>query len=294
MDVIEVENLHKRYGTTVAVEDVSFTVAEGEIFGLLGPNGAGKTTTVESISGLRQPDGGAIRVLGRAPGDAALRELVGVQPQESALPDRIRVGEALTLYSAFYRHPADLAELTGKLGLTHVFATPFGKLSGGERQRLSIALALLGRPRIAILDELTTGLDPAARRATWALIEGIRDQGVTILLVTHFMEEAERLCDRVAVIDRGRVAALDAPAALSAQLQTRLRFRPSAPMPDLRALDAVSDVTLEDEQVVVTGGPDVLQSVLAALAREGVVAQNLRVEQASLEDAFIELTGGAA
>jgi ABC-2 type transport system ATP-binding protein len=294
MDVIEVENLHKNYGTTVAVEDVSFTVAEGEIFGLLGPNGAGKTTTVECISGLREPDGGAIRVLGEAPGDADLRDLVGVQLQESALPDRIRVGEALTLYRAFYRDPVDVGELTGKLGLAHVLDTPFGKLSGGERQRLSIALALLGRPRIAILDELTTGLDPAARRATWALIEGIRDQGVTILLVTHFMEEAERLCDRVAVIDRGRVAALDAPAALSSRLQTRLRFRPSAPTPDLVALEGVSDVRLEDEQVVVTGGPEVLQTVLAALAREGIVAQNLRVEQASLEDAFIALTGGAA
>src|SRR5262249_3569215 len=187
--------------------------------GLLGPNGAGKTTTVECVSGLREPDGGTIRVLGHEPGEPALRELIGVQPQESALPDRIRVGEALQLYSAFYRDPADLTELTGKLGLTHVIDAPFSKLSGGERQRLSIALALLGRPRIAILDELTTGLDPAARRATWALIEGIRDQGVTIVLVTHFMEEAERLCDRVAVIDRGRVVGLDTPAALGAREQ---------------------------------------------------------------------------
>jgi ABC-2 type transport system ATP-binding protein len=294
MAVIEVESLYKNYGSKVAVDDVSFTVAEGEIFGLLGPNGAGKTTTVECISGLRKPDGGTIRVLDRSPGEPALRELIGVQPQESALPDRIRVGEALTLYSAFYRDPADLTELTVKLGLTHVIDTAFSKLSGGERQRLSIALALLGRPRIAILDELTTGLDPAARRATWALIEGIRDQGVTILLVTHFMEEAERLCDRVAVIDRGRVAALDAPAALSARLQTTLRFRPSAPTPDLSTLEGVSDVRLDDELVVVTGGPEVLQTVLTALAREGIVAQSLRVEQASLEDAFIALTGGAA
>jgi ABC-2 type transport system ATP-binding protein len=294
MEVIEVESLHKRYGTTVAVEDVSFTVAEGEIFGLLGPNGAGKTTTVECISGLRTPDGGAVRVLGREPGDPALRELVGVQLQESALPDRIRVGEALALYAAFYRDPADLDELTAKLGLGHVLETQFSKLSGGERQRLSIALALLGRPRIAILDELTTGLDPQARRATWALIEGIRDQGVTILLVTHFMEEAERLCDRVAVIDAGRVAALDRPDTLSARLQTTLRFRPSAPMPDLRSLPGVVDVRLEDELVVVSGGPGILQTVLAELARDGIVAQNLRVEQANLEDAFIALTGGAA
>jgi ABC-2 type transport system ATP-binding protein len=215
MEVIEVENLHKRYGATVAVEDVSFTVAEGEIFGLLGPNGAGKTTTAECLSGLREPDGGRVRVLGRTPGDPALRELVGVQLQASALPDRLRVGEALELYGAFYRDPADVGE---QLGLGPVMRTPFAKLSGGERQRLSIALALLGRPRIAILDELTTGLDPLARRATWALIERIRDEGVTILLVTHFMEEAERLCDRVAVIDRGRVAALGSPARLRSRL----------------------------------------------------------------------------
>jgi ABC-2 type transport system ATP-binding protein len=159
MEVIEVENLHKRYGATVAVEDVSFTVAEGEIFGLLGPNGAGKTTTAECLSGLRVPDGGRVRVLGRTPGDPALRELVGVQLQASALPDRLRVGEALELYGAFYRDPADVGE---QLGLGPVMRTPFAKLSGGERQRLSIALALLGRPRIAILDELTTGLDPLA------------------------------------------------------------------------------------------------------------------------------------
>jgi ABC-2 type transport system ATP-binding protein len=294
MDVIEVENLYKRYGAKVAVEDVSFAVAEGEIFGLLGPNGAGKTTTVECISGLRQPERGSVRVLGREPGDPALRELLGVQLQESALPDRIRVGEALALYAAFYRDPADLGELTARLGLGHVVQTQFSKLSGGERQRLSIALALLGRPRIAILDELTTGLDPQARRATWALIEEIRDQGVTILLVTHFMEEAERLCDRVAVIDAGRVAALDRPYALSARLQTTLRFRLSAPAPDLHALPGVTDVRLEGEQVVVSGGPDVLQTVLAELARAGIVAQGLRVEQATLEDAFIALTGGAA
>jgi ABC-2 type transport system ATP-binding protein len=294
MDVIEVQRLHKRYGTTVAVEDVSFTVAEGEIFGLLGPNGAGKTTTVECLSGLRRPDAGRVRVLGRRPGQAELRDLVGVQLQESALPDRMRAGEALALYRAFYRHPADLGELTATLGLEHVMDTPFGKLSGGERQRLSIALALLGNPRIAILDELTTGLDPQARRATWALIERIRDRGVTIVLVTHFMEEAERLCDRVAVIDAGRVAALDAPQALSARLHTRLRFRPSGPLPDLRAVPGVSDVTQIGEQIVVTGGAGAVQAVLTALARDGIVARGLRVEQPDLEDAFIELTGGAA
>jgi ABC-2 type transport system ATP-binding protein len=292
MDAIEVRNLRKRYGETVAVEDVSFSVREGEIFGVLGPNGAGKTTTVECIAGLRTPDAGRLRVLGRDPSDPELRRLVGVQLQDSALPDRIRVGEALELYRAFYEDAEDVEALIEALGLGEVRGTAFGRLSGGERQRLSIALALIGRPRIAILDELTTGLDPQARRATWALIEQIRARGVTILLVTHFMEEAERLCDRVAVIDRGRVVALDAPAALGSLREQRLRFRPSAPVADedLLALPDVATVRREGELVVVSGGPAVVQNVAAALARAGIVAEGLRVEQANLEDAFVELT----
>jgi ABC-2 type transport system ATP-binding protein len=294
MDAIEVRNLRKRYGETVAVDDVSFSVREGEIFGVLGPNGAGKTTTVECIAGLRTPDSGRLRVLGRDPADPELRRLVGVQLQDAALPDRLRVTEALELYGAFYREPEDAEALIEALGLAKVRDSAFGRLSGGERQRLSIALALIGRPRIAILDELTTGLDPQARRATWALIEDIRARGVTILLVTHFMEEAERLCDRVAVIDRGRVAALDAPAALGAKLQReqRLRFRPSAPVSDdaLLALADVTGVRREGELIVITGGPSALQNVAASLARDGIVAEGLRVEQASLEDAFVELT----
>jgi ABC-2 type transport system ATP-binding protein len=292
MDAIEVRNLRKRYGDTVAVEDVSFSVREGEIFGVLGPNGAGKTTTVECVSGLRTPDSGRLRVLGRDPADAELRQLVGVQLQDSALPDRLRVAEALELYRAFYRDPEDIDALIEALGLEKVRDSAFGGLSGGERQRLSIALALIGRPRIAILDELTTGLDPQARRTTWALIEQIRDRGVTILLVTHFMEEAERLCDRVAVIDRGRVAALDAPGALGSLREQRLRFRPSAPVAGevLLALEDVSGVHREGEHIVVTGGPAVVQNVAAHLARDGIVAEGLRVEQANLEDAFVELT----
>src|SRR3954466_15689621 len=222
MEAIEVRNLRKTYGETVAVEDVSFAVDEGEIFGVLGPNGAGKTTTVETIAGLRVADRGRVRVLGRDPADPELRELVGVQLQDGPLPDRLGGGEALDLYAAFYRDPADAGELIAQLGLEKVRDNAFGKLSGGERQRLSIALALIGRPRIAILDELTTGLDPSARRATWALIEDIRARGVTILLVTHFMEEAERLCDRVAVIDRGRVVALDSPDAIIAAHVARI------------------------------------------------------------------------
>jgi ABC-2 type transport system ATP-binding protein len=292
MDAIEVRNLRKRYGETLAVDDVSFTVHEGEIFGVLGPNGAGKTTTVECISGLRTPDAGRLRVLGRDAADPELRQLVGVQLQDSALPDRLRVGEALELYRAFYRDPEDTESLLFTLGLDRVRDTAFSKLSGGQRQRLSIALALVGRPRIAILDELTTGLDPQARRATWALIEEVRSRGVTILLVTHFMEEAERLCDRVAVIDRGRVVALDSPDSLGTLREQRLRFRPSSPVADadLLALEDVTSVRRDGELIVVTGGPAVVQNVAAALAREGIVAEGLRVEQANLEDAFVELT----
>jgi len=214
--VIEVENLHKSYGSTVAVDDVSFTVAQGEIFGILGRNGAGKTTTVECLVGLRTPDRGRIRVLGRDPrrGHAELTRRVGVQLQDSQLPERLRVGEAMRLYQSFYPDPADSRELLAQLGLAGREKTPYGKLSGGQKQRLAIALALIGRPRIAVLDELTTGLDPHARRDTWDLIAGVRASGVTIVLVTHFMPEAERLCDRIALIDAGRVLVTGTPAEL--------------------------------------------------------------------------------
>jgi ABC-2 type transport system ATP-binding protein len=215
--IIEVENLHKSYAGTVAVDDVSFTVQPGEIFGILGRNGAGKTTTVECLVGLRRPDRGRIRVLGRDPqrDHAELTRRVGVQLQDSQLPERLRVGEAIRLYQSFYPDPFSAGELLTQLGLNGKEKMAYGRLSGGQQQRLSIALALVGRPRIAVLDELTTGLDPQARRDTCDLIESIRDTGVTIVLVTHFMPEAERLCDRVAVIDAGRVAATGTPAALA-------------------------------------------------------------------------------
>ncbi|TCB99101.1 ABC transporter ATP-binding protein [Micromonospora zingiberis] len=297
MPVIEVSNLHKRYGETVAVDDVSFDVAAGEIFGVLGPNGAGKTTTVECVAGLRVPDGGEVSVLGLDPRrDAArLRQLVGVQLQESQLPDRLRVAEALDLYASFYREPADPARLIDELGLGAKRNTPYDKLSGGQKQRLSIALALVGNPKIAILDELTTGLDPQARRDTWSLIERVRDSGVTIVLVTHFMEEAERLCDRLAVIDSGRVVALDSPAGLVSAVapEQRIRFRPSTPLDDrlLTELPQVTAVTRSGAQVVVTGTGDVLHAVTSVLARNQIIAADLRLEQATLDDAFVELTG---
>jgi ABC-2 type transport system ATP-binding protein len=279
-------------------------VAEGEIFGILGPNGAGKTTAIECAIGLRRPDAGTIRLLGLDPhaDPDQVHEIVGVQLQSGALPAKLRVGEILEEYRSFYRDPADMAELLDVLGLVAKRGDYYRSLSGGQRQRLSIALALIGRPRIAVLDELTTGLDPAARRGTWALIEGIRRQGVTILLVSHFMEEAERLCDRVAVIEAGRVAAIGSPAGLAGRLggEQRIYVHPSGPLADrlladrlLANLPEVTSVSRTGDTVVVTGTADALLAVTSALARYGVVAQGLRVEQPSLEDAFVAVTGGA-
>jgi ABC-2 type transport system ATP-binding protein len=295
--IIEVRNLRKAYRDTVAVDDVSFTVQEGEIFGILGPNGAGKTTTVECVEGLRTADRGEISVLGLDPqrDRAELTQQLGVQLQDSQLPDRLKVAEALDLYSSFYRAPADWRALLEVLGLADKAGTTFKKLSGGQKQRLSIALALVGNPRVAVLDELTTGLDPQARRDTWELIEGVRDRGVTIVLVSHFMEEAERLCDRVALIDSGRVVVVDTPAALAERVETeqRIQFRPSVPLDDalLTSLPEVSHVLHRGEVVVVTGNKNALNAVVSVLARNQIVAEQLRVEQASLEDAFLALTG---
>lgn len=219
MPLIEVENLHKSYRDKVAVDDVSFTVERGEIFGILGTNGAGKTTTVECLQGLRAPDSGSISVLGLDPrrDGVALRQKLGAQLQESQLPEKLKVVEALELFASFYDNPADPEKLIEQLGLTDKRKAYFKNLSGGQKQRVSIALALIGNPEIAVLDELTTGLDPHARRDTWKLIEGIRDSGVTVVLVTHFMDEAQRLCDRIAVLDGGRVVAIGTPDGLIAR-----------------------------------------------------------------------------
>ncbi|MEV5824927.1 ABC transporter ATP-binding protein [Spirillospora sp. NPDC052242] len=297
MAIIEVENLVKRYGDHTAVDGVSFAVEQGEIFGILGPNGAGKTTTVECIEGLRTPDGGRIGVCGFDPrrDGGELRQLLGAQLQESELPDKLKVGEAMELYASFYRAPVDWRALLDTLDLAGKRNTQFRRLSGGQKQRLSIALALVGNPRVAVLDELTTGLDPQARRDTWALIEDVRARGVTILLVTHFMEEAERLCDRLAVIDAGRVVAVDTPAGLVARVddRQRIRFRPSAPLDHavLAALPEVASVERAGGQLVVTGTGDLLLAVTTVLARHRVTAADLRVEQVSLDDAFVALTG---
>jgi ABC-2 type transport system ATP-binding protein len=300
MNVIEVTDLTKHYGPRAAVDGVSFSVEEGEIFGILGPNGAGKTTTVESIAGLRKPDGGTIRVLGLDPRQDRdrLRSLVGVQLQESELPDRMTAAEALDLFASFYADPADPSALIDDLGLTDKRDTAYRNLSGGQKQRLSIALALVGKPRIAVLDELSTGLDPQARRETWHLIESIRDRGVTVLLVTHLMEEAERLADRVAVFDGGRIVAIDTPSGIVARVdpEQKLRFRPSAPIDDrlLTDLPEVKVVERAGPLVVVTGTGNLIHAVTSILAQHRVVANDLRVEQANLDDAYLALTARPA
>ena len=293
--VIEISGLRKSYGSTLAVKDVSLEVEEGEIFGILGPNGAGKTTTVECISGLRKPDSGTISVLGLDPqrDRAVLRERVGVQLQEGTLRPQLTVAETVHLFASFYAQPADAEELIDMLGLGPKRNTYYRRLSGGQKQRLSIALALVGNPQVAILDELTTGLDPQARRETWRLIEKVRDRGITILLVTHFMDEAERLCNRVAVIDAGEVVALDTPGGLAERAGggNHMRFRPSKPF-DERVLTHLAEVNrVEDEgpRVVVSGTGELFNAVVRALTAAGVEALEVQLESATLEDAFLRL-----
>jgi len=211
--VVEVQNLRKAYGRKVAVADVSFAVESGEVFGILGPNGSGKSTTVECIAGLRDADGGRIRVLGIDPQahPELIRDHVGIQFQEAGLHDKITVHEVLRLFASFYEDPADVDDLLNVLDLMDKRDDQFRSLSGGQKQRVSIAMALVGNPKIAILDELTTGLDPQARRTTWEVVRRVRDMGTTVLLVTHFMEEAERLCDRLVILDRGHIIAEGTP-----------------------------------------------------------------------------------
>jgi ABC-2 type transport system ATP-binding protein len=294
--LIEVTGLRKSYAGRPAVDGVSFTVEEGEIFGILGSNGAGKTTTVECVEGLRVPDSGTVRVAGLDPvsDHDEVTRLLGAQLQESELQPKILVREALELYAAFYPRPADWRSLAGRLGLDDKLTTRFAKLSGGQKQRLSIALALIGNPRVVVLDELTTGLDPRARRDTWQLIEEVRDSGVTVLLVTHFMEEAQRLCDRIAVIDRGRVAALDTPSGLIRRSagSTVISFLPSRPLTstELADLPEVADVNHKGDQVTLTGTDATVNAVITLLAQQRITARQLRVTDATLDDAFLDLT----
>jgi ABC-2 type transport system ATP-binding protein len=295
--VIEVTGLTKQYGGHPVVDGISFHVDQGEIFGILGPNGAGKTTAVECLEGLRRRDAGEVRILGLDPrtDSRRLHQRIGVQLQETRLQDKLKVREALQLYASFYPHPADWRELLERWGLAAKAGTGFGKLSGGQKQRLFIALALVGNPEVVFLDELTSGLDPGARRATWDLISQVRAGGVTVVLVSHFMDEVEELCDRVAILERGRIAALDTPAGLvdSVAAQYRVRFRPMAPLDEqlLAAVPGVTSVTRRGGQVEVTGTGDFASAVTAELARMQVLVADLRIEGRSLDNAYVALTG---
>ena len=300
-NIVQVEGLRKTYGATVAVEEVSFEVHAGEIFGMVGPNGAGKTTTIECLEGLRKPDQGTIRVLGVDPqrDSHILRERTGIQLQQSNLPDRMKVWEALDLYSSFYPKAANWKELLVQLGLEEKRNTPFAKLSGGQKQRLFIALALLPDPQLVFLDELTTGLDPQARHAIWDLVRDVRSKGKTVFLTTHFMEEAERLCDRVAVLDHGRIVALDTPTALIHALdaEERVIFNVAGALPigfEKVLPDAVR-LEVQGERVVIHGknGRQVplVSEVVNLLTGQGIAFRDLHTEQPNLEDVFLSLTG---
>ncbi|MBT8223934.1 MAG: ABC transporter ATP-binding protein [Dactylosporangium sp.] len=294
--VITVEHLRKTYRRTVAVEDVSFSVGRGEIFGVLGPNGAGKTTTVECLQGLRSYDGGQLRVLGIDPGrdPDRLRTRIGSQLQSAALPERLRVDEAIKLFARVHAGSVDLPAVLEAWDLTGQRRQPFAALSGGQRQRLFLALALLGRPEVVFLDELTTGLDPTARRSTWELVRRVRDRGATVLLVTHFMEEAETLCDRLAVVDRGRVVAMDTPAALTAGQggPVTMTFTANGYDPrQLTRIDGVDSVAVERGRVMVRGLGTATVPVAAALASQGLAPHDFRTNYPSLEDVFLSLTG---
>jgi ABC-2 type transport system ATP-binding protein len=296
---VRVETVSKRYGDHQALDDVSLDIHDGEIFGILGPNGAGKSTLVGIIAGLRDADHGTITVLGRdvAKDAAALRELVGIQLQEAQLPDLITVEEAMRLYSSFYLNPRPWPTLLADWGLTAKQKDRYGNLSGGQKQRLFICLALLSQPKLVILDELTTGLDPQARRESWDHVERIRDDGATVIVVTHFMEEAERLCDRIAVVDHGRIQAVGTIAALTDRdsRETRVAFTAPAGWDEqiLRGLATVREVVRTGDAISVMGDGFLMAEVSTALAAQNLQPADLRMDHRSLEDAFLTMTGDA-
>jgi len=296
--VVQVSAIRKTYGRTVAVDEVSFDVREGEIFGLIGPNGAGKTTTMECVEGLRAPDRGDISVLGLNPTRDVyrLQERVGVQLQEAQLQKRIKVREAVGLWASLYTKPVDGDRLLEQLGLSDKRNAWFMTLSGGQKQRLFIALALINDPELVFLDELTTGLDPQARRAIWDLVRGIRARGKTVFLTTHLMEEAERLCDRVAIIDRGRIVDIGTPAELirrHAPEQTVVVAAPDVSTEALfRAIPGVESVTNTDGRFTIRGkGDDLVTRVIGCVADHQIKVTDFRTDRSTLEDVFLNVTG---
>jgi ABC-2 type transport system ATP-binding protein len=296
--IIQVSRIHKTYGRTVAVDDVSFDVQEGEIFGLIGPNGAGKTTTMECVEGLRRPDRGSISVLSLDPIQDArtLQQKVGVQLQQAQLQKRIKVREAVDLWASLYRQAVDGDALLERLGLADKRQAWFMTLSGGQKQRLFIALALIHDPDVVLLDELTTGLDPQARRAIWDLVREIRDRGKTVLLTTHLMEEAERLCDRVAIVERGRVIDIGSPGGLVRRhcpTQTVvLETTDATAAGHFQAIPGVEAIAWQDHRCTIRGsGGDLVTLVIQCLAEHRIRVTDFRTELPNLEDVFLTLTG---
>jgi ABC-2 type transport system ATP-binding protein len=296
--VIRCENVTKSYGDLRAVDGVSLEVRQGEIFGMIGPNGAGKTSLLECIEGLRSRDGGTIEVLGLDPEKdvTEVRERTGLQLQTSALPSRIKVGEALELFSSFYRNPADWRRILASLELSEKEGAYVEKLSGGQRQRVFIALALVNNPEILFVDEITTGLDPQTRHRVWDVIRSIRDAGTTVVLTTHFMEEAERLCDRVAIVDRGRIVAVDTVpnliAKLGAENSVSFTVDRQPPVQLLESVEGVTRVQVTGDRVVVHGGGDrFAPRVMGVLADADLSVGDFQSQRASLEDVFLALTG---
>ena len=294
---LEVDGLVKRYGERTAVDGLSFAVRPGSVTALLGPNGAGKTTTVECAEGFRCPDAGTVRVLGLDPRDQAVKHRIGVMPQAGGGYPGLRAAEMLRLVASFHRDPHDPDALLERLGLAEVAGTPFRRLSGGQQQRLSLAVAIVGRPELVFLDEPTAGLDPQARRATWELVEALRRDGVTVLLTTHLLDEAEQLADHVVVVDHGRLVTQGTVAELTSHGATgQLRFW-AAPGVDVAALEAALGdgfrVSAAEGAYLVEGpvGPQVLADVSAWCASHGVLVRETRVEQRTLEDVFLDLTG---
>ena len=296
--VISVSHLGKSYGSTVAVDDVCLEIHKGEIFGLIGPNGAGKTTTMECVEGLRKADRGTISVLGLDPRRdlAALQHRIGVQHQEAQLQKRIKVWEAIDLWSSLYPRVVDTEVLLARLGLEEKRNAKFMTLSGGQKQRLFIALAMIHDPEVLFLDELTTGLDPQARHAIWGLVKGIRERGKTVFLTTHLMEEAERLCDRVAIIDHGRLVEVGTPAELVEKHCPERRVVFTSEGTDaaerLAGVPAVRSVVSEGCTHTLRGeGDDFVTHVINLIAREGIQVKGFRTEVPTLEDVFLKLTG---
>lgn len=294
--VIDVRGLTKSYGDRPVIRGLDLAVQRGEIFGILGSNGAGKTTTVEAVQGLRSVDAGTIRVLGLDPlrQRPQLRHRIGAQLQSSSLPERLRVGEALRTFAHLAGDVVDWREALDTWGLAPLRRTAFGCLSGGERQRLFVALALINEPEIVFLDELTQGLDPTARRETWALIRQIRDRGATVVLVSHYMDEIEHLADRAGVLHGGRIVACDTPANLVAladgSVRTRFTLREGEDPGRLEHLPGVLSVSRDGPRTEVLGGRTTPVVVAAELARGGILPEDLTVVRPTLEDVFVQLT----